>query len=45
MTGDGRVKQLSNPIQKRGKMIEGKVPNKECVLFDYGRHSHENFTQ
>lgn len=21
------------------------MPNKECVLFDYGRHSRETFTQ
>lgn len=32
MTGDGCVKKLSNPTQKKGKMTERKVPNKECFF-------------
>lgn len=45
MTGDGCVKQLSDPIQKRGRMTEGKVPSRECALFFfYGRHLCKLYT-
>lgn len=45
MTGDGCVKQLSDPIQKRGKMTEGKVPSRECVGGFSTADTRANFTQ
>lgn len=45
MTGDGCVKQLSDPIQRGGRMTEGKVPSRECAVFPPTADTRANFTQ